>query len=417
MTGRDADSVAIVGAGIIGLAIGLRLQLAGRHVTLIDRAAPGRGCSYGNVGRIANESVEPLASMATLRDVPRYLFTADGPLGIRLRHALRVAPWLLKFARASLPATFARGKTALQSLQQHSLPAFTRLLDDAGALSLLKTNGHLLVTEDRDAVPALARLQQRLADDAILARPVSRNDVQQLAPDLSPRVAGGLFFPDTAHVVEPYQVCERLASAIEQRGGCICRGDVTEVAATPDGGFRLRYGEQDSAADAVVIAAGAWSRPLARQLGHRLPLDTERGYHLTTGGWQSGLSMPVESLERRTVMTPMRAGLRITGFVEFGGLELPPDAARFDVLHRHLRALLPGTERVACTQWMGHRPSLPDHLPVIGACANHSRAVLAFGHQHLGLTLSGITAEIVAALLDGRTPAVDLEPFRCNRYD
>ncbi len=274
VTDRDAGSVVIVGAGIIGLAIGLRLQLAGRNVTLIDRDAPGRGCSFGNAGRIANESIEPLASMATLRAVPRYLITADGPLGFRLRHALRVAPWLLGFARASLPANFARGKAALQSLQQHSLPAFTRLLDDAGALSLLKANGHLLVTENSDAISTLARLREQLAVDGILARPVSRNDVQQLAPGLSPHVAGGLLFPDTAHVVEPYQVCTRLAAAIEQRGGRICRGDVTEVAAMSAGGFRLRYGERECGADAVVIAAGAWSRPLARQLGHRLPLDT-----------------------------------------------------------------------------------------------------------------------------------------------
>lgn len=417
MTDRDAGSVAIVGAGIIGLAIGLRLQLSGKNVTLIDRDAPGRGCSFGNVGRIANESIEPLASLETLREVPRYLFTADGPLAIRLRHAHRIAPWLLRFARASKPSNFARGKAALQSLQHHSLPAFTRLMEDADALSLLKTNGHLLVTEDRDALPALSRLQQRLALDGIVTRPVSRNDVQQLAPGLSPHVAGGLFFPDTAHVVEPYQVCKRLASSIEQRGGCVVRGEVTEVAAAPAGGFRLRYGEQECAADAVVIAAGAWSRPLARQLGHRLPLDTERGYHLAADGWQSDLRMPVESFERRTVMTPMCTGLRITGFVEFGGLELPPNPARFDALHRHLQALLPGIERVACTKWMGHRPSLPDHLPVIGTCAKHNRAILAFGHQHLGLTLSGITAEIVAALLDGRTPSVDLTPFRCDRYD
>lgn len=417
MTDRGAGSVVIVGAGIIGLAIGLRLQLAGRKVTLIDREAPGRGCSFGNVGRIANESIEPLASLETLREVPRYLFAADGPLGIRLRHAHRIAPWLLRFARASMPANFARGKAALKSLQQHSLPAFTRLLDDAGALSLLKANGHLLVTEDSDALPALTRLQQRLAADDILARPVRHNDVQQLAPGLSPQVAGGLFFPDTAHVVEPYQVCKRLAATIEQQGGRIFRGEVTEVAAAPAGGFRLRYGELECAADAVVIAAGAWSRPLARQLGHRLPLDTERGYHLTADGWQSDFRMPVESLERRTVMTPMRAGLRITGFVELGGLELPPNPARFDALSRHLQALLPAIEHVSCTKWMGHRPSLPDHLPVIDTCTKHDRAILAFGHQHLGLTLSGITAEIVTALLDDRTPAVDLEPFRCNRFD
>jgi len=417
MTGRDVDSVVVVGAGIIGLAIGLRLQLAGRKVTLIDHDAPGLGCSFGNVGRIANESIEPLASMATLREVPRYLFAADGPLGIRPRYALRIAPWLLRFLRASLPANFAHGKAALESLQQHSLPAFTRLLDDAGALSLLQANGHLLVTEDRNAIAALSRLQQRLAVDGILARPVSRDEVQQIAPGLSVHIAGGLFFPDTAHVIEPYQVCKHLVVAIEQHGGRIFRGKVTEVAAAPDGGFRLRYGEQECAADAVVIAAGAWSRPLAKQLGHRLPLDTERGYHLTADGWQSDLRLPVESLERRTVITSMLSGLRITGFVEFGGLELPPNPARFATLNRHLQALVPGTERAACTEWMGHRPSLPDHLPVIGKCVQHDRAILAFGHQHLGLTLSGITAEIVTALIDGRTPAVDLEPFRCNRFD
>lgn len=193
--------------------------------------------------------------------------------------------------------------------------------------------------------------------------------------------------------------------------------EVNCLTAQPDESFELSDGNRNWRASRLVISAGAWSAALARQLGHDLPLDTERGYHVTFASPGSQLQLPVASLERHTFMTPMSCGLRISGFVEFGGLQLPPRAEKFARLDEHLRCLLPGMTASTGSEWMGHRPSLPDHLPVISRSKRYSRALLAFGHQHLGLTLAGITAELVAALTFDRIPAVDLTPFDAARFD
>lgn len=416
MSETERVPVLVVGAGIIGLAIALRLRCAGSEVTLVDRQSPGRGCSFGNVGRIANECVEPLASPETLREVPRLLLSRSGPLAIRARYSLAILPWLLRFARASLPRHFERGVAALRSLQRDSLPAFTRLLDEADSASLLKTRGHLLVSENDAARNKLETHRQRLGRLGVTARFMNRHDVRQLAPELSERIACGLYFPDSAHVVDPYRVCRRLAQSFERRGGRLLRGDVRAIRPQADDRFHVDAGERRFDAATLVVAAGAWSRPLAAQLGHDVPLDTERGYHVTASGPATGLRLPVESFERHTVMTPIDEGLRITGFVELGGLELPANPACFDALRTHLHALLPSTEPSTTSEWMGFRPSLPDHLPVIGRCRRHPNAILAFGHQHLGLTLCGITAELVAALVAHQTPPVDPAPFDAARF-
>ncbi len=170
-------------------------------------------------------------------------------------------------------------------------------------------------------------------------------------------------------------------------------------------------------ASQLLITAGAGSHKLARALGHRVPLDVERGYHLTVTGQLPDLQVPVASYERHTYMTPMSCGLRITGFVEFGGSELPPVSKRYATLQRHLDGLLPTAEWSVVSSWMGGRPSLPDHLPMIGRCDQHRNAILAFGHQHLGLTLAGITAEIVTALINNTASPLDIRPFRCGRFD
>jgi D-amino-acid dehydrogenase len=408
--------VVVVGAGIIGLAIAHRLQHSGVSVVVIDRQAPGRGCSFGNVGRIASECIEPLASPHTLRNSAHYLLDADSPLSIHPRYAVRMVPWLLRFALKSRQRDYESGAGALRLLQAQSMSSFEQLVDEAGIRALLKTRGHLLVCEQKASKPALVARQAWFKQHDVICRWMNSNELRQLAPELPKSLFGGIYFPDTAHVSDPYRVCRGLAASIEKKGGKIVRGDVNEVRATPDGGFELRHGEDCTRCSKLVIAAGAWSARLARQLGHKVPLETERGYHLTAKGWTSHLRIPVESYERHTVMTPMSEGLRISGFVEFGGLELPANPRRFAALRQHLRHMMPGAELSDCSEWMGFRPSLPDHLPVIGRCPLHRNAILAFGPHHLGHTLSVITASIVYAPIDEREPLLNIEPFSAGRF-
>ncbi len=410
----DARTIAVVGAGIVGAACALRLARAGHAVTLIDREGPGRGCSRGHAALIATHATEPLSSPETLKSALRYLFGEHAPLAIHPRYLLRALPWMLRFALAT--RRFEEGTAALAALQEQSLAAFTRLLDDAGLESLLKARGHLMVTETREGRATLTARQKVFDGRGIKSRWLDRNDIEQLAPGLSPAVMGGLYFADTAHVTDPLRVCRGLAIALERAGGVVEKAEVHGIEARGERGFTLAAGERSFDCDIVIVAAGAWSGPLARQLGHRVPLDTERGYNLTTDGWYSDLTLPVGSLERHTYLAPLASGLRITGFSELGGVSLPPVSRRFDKLREHLHALVPAAELSGSTEWMGHRPSLPDHLPVIGRSSRHPGALFAFGHQHLGLTLSAVTAEIIEALVAGREPPVDPAPFRIERF-
>ncbi|MEQ8204747.1 MAG: FAD-dependent oxidoreductase, partial [Woeseia sp.] len=415
MTDNTPVEVAIVGAGIVGLAAAFRIASQGKSVLLIDKQEPGHGCSYGNAGVIATDSIEPLASWRTLRELPRYFLKRNGPVAIHPRYLLRALPWLARFALAA--RRFDAGVAALQSLQARSLSAFASLLDDAACSALLQQRGHLLVSEDIASKPAIIKQQRWLDTHGVDSQWLNREQLQALAPDLSQAVHGGLFFPNTAHVSNPYEVCRGLADAFGRAGGRELRANVRHVEPLANGQFVLHTEGQAVTARKLLITAGAESHKLARALGHRAPLDVERGYHLTVTGQLPDLRVPVASYERHTYMTPLNSGLRITGFVEFGGTELPPVAKRFESLRQHLHGLLPAAQWTVTSSWMGGRPSLPDHLPMIGRSARHPNAIFAFGHQHLGLTLSGITAEIASALINNTECPLDIRPFRCDRFD
>lgn len=411
----DEGRIAVIGAGVVGLSIACRLLHDGHRVVLVDRGEPGRDASWGNAGHIATEQVFPLASPATLRSACRYLFDRNGPLTVRPGYAGRILPWLTRFAWASRPSAFRRGSSALATLQQAAMPAIERLFDLAGICDALTRDGNLLLAETPAGRAALLADQPSLREYGVDSRWLEPGEVASMAGALAP-VAGALWFPGTGHVSDPYDVCLGLFDFCRARGAHLHRLEVSRIRPHPDGGFELHGRGEDLRCARLVVAAGAWSEPLARELGHRLPLDTERGYHLDARGWQGDVPLPVASWERKTIMTPLAHGLRMTGFVEFGGLELGPSATRYQLLEQHLRALLPAAEFPPFGKWMGFRPSLPDHLPVIGGSRRHDGALFAFGHQHLGLTLAGITAEIIGDLVAGRRPSLPIDAFRPERF-
>jgi D-amino-acid dehydrogenase len=415
MDNRPPDMI-VVGAGIIGLACAFRLQREGSSVLLIDRGQPGMGASFGNAGHIATEQLFPLSSPAVIRGALGYLFDRDSPLRIHPRYLPQILPWLVRFTWAARPASFVRGTAALASLQATAAKDFADLLHDAGASRLLHMTGHLVLVEKPASVTAARREQAELAQCGIATTWLAPSDVAALAPDIAVPVAGALQFHDSGHVDDPYAVCTALFDAFRAAGGGFLQEPVTSLCVNT-GGFRLSTGGgRKLFTPRVLLAAGAWSRPLAEQCGYPVPLDTERGYHLTLPGATPRFQIPVASFERKVIMTPMSIGLRMTGTVEFGGLELPPEPHRFTLLREHLKALLPNTNPEEASMWMGFRPSLPDHLPVLGRAPSHPGLFMAFGHQHLGLTLAGVTARIIADVCAGRTNDTSLAPFAADRF-
>ncbi|MDN3522685.1 NAD(P)/FAD-dependent oxidoreductase [Halomonas ramblicola] len=409
--------IAVIGAGVVGMTTALALQRQGHAVSVLDPRGPGEGASYGNAGFLATELIDPLSTPSTLSKAPRLWLDPHGALAMPLRYLPRMAPWLMRFIAAARPSRVAEGRRALAALNGAAVAAWRRCLADIGAEEELVASGYLLVWESGRGRAAAKAQMAHLQHWGIEVEWLEAEEIRAREPGLTGELSHGLSFPGAHQVRDPHALVRRLAAAFEARGGVIRQTRVERL--EPYGeGVRLHTDAGEWDADRAVVAAGARSHHLARDLGLEVPLETERGYHLTLPQRGQPLRQPVGSAERRCVMTPMRCGLRIVGFTELGGLSLAPIRRRYASLRRHAGALLADRQGLdhGAEEWMGFRPTLPDSLPVIDTHPDVPAVHFAFGHQHLGLTQAAITAELLAARMAGDAPALDLAPYRVTRF-
>lgn len=401
---------------MVGAASALRLKAAGFEVLLVDPGDKRRGASFGNAGHIATEQVEPLASWPMIWSAPRRLFAFGGPLDFRPGDVTAWLPWSVRFVAAAGSRKFARGTAALGSLQGHALAAWQRLATLAEAPDVVRARGHNVVWMSPANVKRGLSVWAKTNIGPTRYREMSRDELEVYRGALSAVPAGGLHFTGSGQFSEPQAARDAVLSAFRARGGVELLGSVVDlrvydggVAATLDDGT-VRH------ADEVLISAGAWSSRVMGLVGLRPPLIAERGYSVqsATHSWPEALP-PTYFEERSMIVTRFSSGLRATSFTEPGRSETPGDARKWAWLERQL-----GDLGVAFTKepdrWRGSRPTLPDFLPAIGRMQAHRQVLYAFGHQHLGMTLSAITAELVEALVTGAAPAVDLTPFRVERF-
>jgi D-amino-acid dehydrogenase len=408
--------VTVIGAGIVGLCCALYLQRDGHKVTLIDRDGPGEGTSFGNAGILATSSVLPNGTPGLWRKVPRMLTDPLAPLAVRWQYLPRIAPWLLRFLAASRPARFAQIARELAPLSLAAIEHYEPLLADAGAGDLIRRQGTLYLYETQATMDAAAsEIALRRALGVRLDR-LGPDEVRQFVPGLGVPVAGAMYAPDTAHTLSPLALSQAFAAHFQASGGTLKRAEVHGFDRGPAGPSAIHTSNGTLPADVVVIAAGAFSRRLTRQLGWDPPLDTERGYHVMLPHADIGLRSAMLVQGRGFAVTPMADGLRLAGTVELGGLEAPPNYARADALVRHAKALFPDLNDADGSRWMGYRPSLPDSLPVLGRAPDMANLYFAFGHHHLGLTQGAVSGRIIADLVAGRPPAVDPRPYRVDRF-
>ncbi|AEY00273.1 FAD dependent oxidoreductase [Oceanimonas sp. GK1] len=407
----------VIGGGIIGVTCGWQLTQAGYKVLLLEKSEIGQGASFGNAGHIATEQVLPLASPAILRQLPRMLLDPLGPLRLDWRYLPRIVPWLLRLVVNMRSQAQCASSAGLRSLNEASLSAWQQLLKQAGLSHLLKEDGSLLVCESDAAFAELLHHIETLKQLGVQGEPWSASLLHQRIPGLAPAISGGIFFPATGHVLDPYQLVIQLFTQAQAAGLVHMQAEVYGGRCLDDG-IELNTCKGKLLAKRVLVAAGAWAKPLVRELaGINIPLDTERGYHLMLPAEPDRLPMAISSLERRFIMTPMAGGLRLAGTVEFAGLHKAPDYRRAQGLLRHADALF---ERQLDTEgaspWMGCRPSLPDSLPVIDRVGPQGRLLLALGHHHLGLTQAAITAQLIQSLLSGTPSGLDTTPYRLARF-
>jgi D-hydroxyproline dehydrogenase len=414
MPTRETTEIAVIGAGVIGLTIALELADQGHEVTLVDPGPPGMGASYGNAGTIASYATSPVGTPEVLRGLPSLLFSRTSPLAIRHLALPSLAPWLIRFLWQSLPAQAERNARALAALLSDATELWDELALRVQGAGVLQRRGCLYLYETPQAfTQASAGLDRRRAL-GVEVELVSPDQLAKLEPNLPRGLGGAAYFTGATFLDDPGRMMGLIASAALEKARLV-PARVDRLTRGPDG-VVLEGADLHLHARRVVIAAGAQSRDLARQAGDRIPLDTERGYHVEWDMAEPLLSRPSCPTARGFYFCPMAGRLRVAGTVELGGLTLPPSPHRIAKLVEGARAFFPDLG-APDREWMGFRPSIPDSLPVIGPSRGGPDVLLAFGHGHLGVTLAPVTARIVSALLSGRSALVDVTPYRAVRFN
>ncbi len=413
---EDGRTVCVIGAGMVGVCAALHLQDEGFEVTLVDRGGPGEATSSGNLGGFGIASCVPAAMPGVLRKVPGMLFDADAPLKLGWRHLPAALPWFMRFLAAARPERVEEIARARQSLLDRAHDAVDPLVRAAGAEHLMSQTGLMFTFESEAAVAAAAAAFELRERNGVTMDVLDGREARQLQPALSEKVIRGIRIPNFSHTVDPLRLVQALADLFERQGGRLLRRAVRGFEIAPEGVRTLRTDEGEFAVERIVIAAGVWSRGLARALGSAVPLEAERGYHVMFNATDVTMHGGIISVDRHIAVTPMLDGIRAGGIAEFAPPDAAPDYANARLVRRHAEALFPGLGSENVTEWMGPRPSHPDSMPVIGRSPRHANVHFAFGHDHLGLTMGGITGKLIAELLAGKPPSVDLAPFRPDRF-
>ena len=413
MTRQGVCEIAIIGAGVIGLTIAERLLRDGREVVVIDPNPPGSGASYGNAGTIADYAVMPVGTPDVLRNLPSLLFDRNSPLAIRQAALPALVPWLLRFAAQSLPGPALRNAAAIAALLADAGGRWQALAERLGAQDLMQKRGCLYLYESEKAVLAARSGLTARQTMGIHLELLTPAELAALEPGLPAMPGGAAFFPSAVFLTDPGKMMAALAKSVFASAQFVT-ARVDRISRTSQG-VSLSGSGLHLTARVVIIAAGAHSRHLARQAGDRVPLDTERGYHVEWDMLVPPLTRPACPTARGFYLCPMQGRLRVAGTVELGGLKAPPSPHRIAKLIAGARAIFP-TLGPPSRDWMGFRPSMPDSLPVIGPSRGGADVIHAYGHGHIGLTLAPITARIVAGLVAGREPPLDITPYRVDRF-
>ena len=414
-------TVAVIGAGIVGVSTAIWLQRYGHKVVLIDRVGPAEGASYGNGGVLASCSVVPVTVPGLMAKAPRMLFDPNQPLFLRWGYLPRMAPWLIRYLRHANPADTRRIATALHGIVGDSLADHQALAAGTGAERFVVPADYLFLYRDRAAYSGDAFGWGIRREHGFAMEELEADALHAYDPSYGPSIGFAVRMLDHGRISDPGAYVRALADHVVANGGSLRIAEVTDVLRENRQVRGLRLRGRDGKAetldcDAAVLAAGAWSGALAANLGLKVPLESERGYHVELWEPSAMPRSPGMVAAGKFVATPMDGRLRLAGVVEFGGLNAPASRAPIELLKRNVAAAFPGLTWKETTEWMGHRPAPADSIPVIGPVPGVAGAFLAFGHHHIGLTGGPRTGQIVAGLIAGRRTNIDLAPYAPSRF-
>ena len=406
--------IGIVGAGIQGISNALFLQKKGFEVTIFDKDEPGSpAASYGNAGHFSPYACVLMNRPDVLTDIPAMLLSSTGPLALKWNYVPKMIPWFLKFIRNCTTKRMMHTAKNMHQILDLALPAYDELFDEIDLEGLVEKKGILYVWNDQSlkSRDLEIRVRNELGVDQQVVTP---KEIHDLEPHLKPFYHGGVYYQYGRHARNPKRILLKLFDLFLKKGGKFLKINVQDINFDSEKPV-IKTEAQRFIFDKLVIACGAFSKRLTDNLDEKIPLDTERGYHVHFKDCDHLLSRPVIFSNRGFGITPMEQGLRVVGTVEFGGLKNPPSKGRVKNLINNAKYMLDDLPEHE-DEWMGFRPSLPDFLPVIGPSKNHKNVFYSFGHHHLGWTLGPISGKIIAGMIAEENTNLDLKPYSSLRF-
>ena len=415
MSNYKCNSVGIIGAGIQGVCIGLQLVKKGIPATIFDKNDPGSMSSYGNAGHFSPYAVVQLNRPDVIYDIPKMLLSSYGPLALKWNYIPKMIPWILKYLKSSTKKSMMHTTKFMHQILDLSLDAYDEILSEIDTTNLVERKGIIYIWTNKNLKSRKMEIKIR-NDLGIKQRLLSREEVLELEPNLNPVFDAGVIYDYAYHARDPKGITKKLFELYLKLGGKFKKEEVTNVEQTRFNQTQVKTNSGNFNFEKIVLACGAFSKKLTDQLGEKIPLDTERGYHIHYKKMDHLLKRPVIFLDRGFGMTPMNQGLRAVGTVELGGFDNPISKKRIDYIDKCAKELLPQLGEFQ-DEWLGFRPTLPDFLPVIGPSLKNKNIIYAFGHHHLGWTLGAITGKIVSGIVNEEKTNLDLTPYSSARFN
>ncbi len=407
--------IGIVGAGIQGISNALFLQKKGFNVTIFDRDEPGSpAASYGNAGHFSPYASVPINRPDVLTDVPAMLLSSTGPLALKWNYVPKMLPWFLQFIKNCTTKKMMHTAKNMHQILDLALPAYDELFDEIELGGLVVKKGILYIWNDQSLKSRELEINVRneLGVDQQLVTP---KEIHDLEPNIKPIYHGGVYYQHGRHARNPKKILLKLYELFLKKGGKFLKMNIKDINFNDEKPV-IKSETQSFLFDKIVIACGSFSKKLTDNLEEKIPLDTERGYHVHFKDCEHLLSRPVIFQNRGFGITPMEQGLRVVGTVEFGGLDNPLSKSRVKNLINNAKYMmgdLPEHE----DEWLGFRPTLPDYLPVIGPSKKYKNVFYCFGHHHLGWTLGPISGKIISGMIAEENTNLDLKPYSSLRFN
>ena len=406
--------IGIVGAGIQGISNALFLQKKGFDVTIFDKDEPGSPvASYGNAGHFSPYACILMNRPDILADVPAMLLSSTGPLALKWNYVPKMIPWFVQFIRNCTTKRMMHTAKNMHQILDLALSAYDELFDDINIDGLVEKKGILYIWNDQNLKSR--ELEIKVRDElGVDQQVVSPKEIHDLEPNIKPFYHGGVYYKYGRHARNPKRILLKLFELFLKKGGKFIKMKVQDINFNEEKPV-VKTDSQSYFFDKLVIACGAFSKKLTDNLGEKIPLDTERGYHVHFKNCEDLLSRPVIFSNRGFGITPMEQGLRVVGTVEFGGLENPLSKSRIKNLINNAKYML-GDLPEHEDEWLGFRPTLPDFLPVMGPSKKYKNVYYCFGHHHLGWTLGPISGKIVSGMIAKENTNLNLEPYSSIRF-